>query len=43
MALKIIQGNLFSQKVECFVNPWNLNFIPWFLLVPHGVSGQLKK
>lgn len=43
MVLKIIQGNLFSQDVECFVNPWNLNFIPWFLLLPHGVSGQLKK
>ena len=43
MALKIIKGNLFSQDVECFVNPWNLNFIPWFLLLPHGVSGQLKK
>lgn len=43
MVLKIIQGNLFSQEVECFVNPWNLNFISWFLLLPHGVSGQLKK
>jgi O-acetyl-ADP-ribose deacetylase len=43
MVLKIIQGNLFSQEVECFVNPWNLNFIPWFLLLTHGVSGQLKK
>lgn len=41
--LTIVNGDLFSQDVECFVNPWNMNFIPWFLLLPHGVSGKLKK
>lgn len=41
--LKIVKGDLFNQKVECFVNPWNMNYIPWFLLWPHGVSGRLKK
>lgn len=41
--LTIVNGDLFSQNAECFVNPWNMNFIPWFLLVPHWVSGKLKK
>lgn len=41
--IKTIKGDLFKQDVECIVNPWNCNFIPWFLLWPHGVSGQLKR
>lgn len=41
--ITIIKGDLFEQNVECFVNPWNMNYIPWFLLWPHGVSGRLKK
>lgn len=41
--LKIVKGDLFNQTVDCFVNPWNINYIPWFLLWPHGVSGRLKK
>lgn len=41
--LKIVKGDLFKQDVQCFVNPWNMNYIPWFLLWPHGVSGRLKK
>jgi len=43
MSLKIVKGDLFSQQVDCFVNAWNMNYIPWFLLLSHGVSGQLKK
>lgn len=43
MSLKIVKGDLFSQEVDCFVNAWNMNYIPWFFLIPHGVSGQLKK
>lgn len=43
MSLNIVKGDLFSQKVDCFVNAWNMNYIPWFFLIPHGVSGQLKK
>lgn len=43
MSLKIIKGDLFLQPVECIINPWNRNFIPWWLLLPHGISGQLKK
>lgn len=39
-----IHGSLLDQvDVDAFVNPWNRNFVPRLLLVPHGVSGALKK
>ena len=41
--LQIVTGDLLDQRVEAIVNPWNRNFIPWFLLWPHGVSGAIKK
>lgn len=41
--VKFIQGDIFEYPSECIVNAWNRNFIPWFLLLPHGVSGKLKK
>ena len=43
MKPKIITGDLLEQKVEVIVNAWNRNFIPWWLLLPHGVSGAIKK
>ena len=43
MPLQITTGDLLRQPVEAIVNPWNRNFIPWFLLWPHGVSGAIKK
>lgn len=43
MTPKIIEGNLLDQKVEVIVNPWNRNIIPWWLLLPQGVSGAIKK
>ena len=39
----ITTGDLLRQPVEAIVNPWNRNFIPWFLLWPHGVSGAIKQ
>lgn len=39
----IITGDLLDQPVEAIVNPWNRNFIPPWLLWPHGVSGAIKK
>lgn len=40
----VVHGSLLDQKdVDAFVNPWNRNFVPRLLLVPHGVSGALKK
>lgn len=43
MLTEAVQGNLFDQKVDVIVNPWNQNIIPWWLLNPHGVSGAIKK
>lgn len=41
--MKILKGDLFSQDTDCLVNPWNMNIIPHWLIVPGGVSGQLIK
>lgn len=43
MKIETVEGDLLDQKVEAIVNAWNRNFIPWFLLWPHGVSGAIKK
>ena len=43
MQPKITTGDLLAQCVEAIVNPWNRNFIPAWLLWPHGVSGAIKK
>ncbi len=40
---QIVTGDLLVQPVEAIVNPWNRNFIPHWLLWPHGVSGAIKK
>lgn len=32
-----------DQPVEIIVNAWNRNIIPWWLLLPQGVSGAIKK
>ena len=42
-AVKVVEGDLLSQQVDCIVNPWNRNIIPWWLLLPQGVSGAIKK
>jgi O-acetyl-ADP-ribose deacetylase (regulator of RNase III) len=39
----VIEGNLLDQPVDVIVNAWNRNIIPWWLLVPQGVSGAIKK
>lgn len=43
MQPEIILGNLLDQPVEVIVNTWNRNIIPWWLLLPQGVSGAIKK
>ena len=40
---RLCQGDLLDQPVEAIVNAWNRNFIPWWLLLPQGVSGAIKK
>lgn len=41
--LRIFSGDLLEQGVEVLVNAWNRNLIPWWLLLPQGVSGAIKK
>ena len=43
MQLSIIEGDLLDQDVDVIVNAWNRNIIPWWLLLPQGVSGAIKK
>jgi len=43
MQANIVNGNLLDQDVEVIVNAWNRNIIPWWLLLPRGVSGAIKK
>ncbi len=43
MEVKIVEGDLLDQEVDAIVNTWNRNIIPWWLLLPQGVSGAIKK
>jgi O-acetyl-ADP-ribose deacetylase (regulator of RNase III) len=43
MAPRHVDGNLLDQDVDVIVNSWNRNIIPWWLLLPQGVSGAIKK
>lgn len=40
---EIVEGDLLDQPVEAIVNAWNRNIIPWWLLIPQGVSGAIKR
>ena len=39
----VVQGDLLDQQVDVIVNAWNRNIIPWWLLLPQGISGAIKK
>jgi O-acetyl-ADP-ribose deacetylase (regulator of RNase III) len=39
----VIEGDLLDQEVDVIVNPWNRNLFPWWLLLPQGVSGAIKR
>jgi O-acetyl-ADP-ribose deacetylase (regulator of RNase III) len=41
--VEIVEGNLLDQDVNVIVNAWNRNIIPWWLLLPQGVSGAIKR
>jgi O-acetyl-ADP-ribose deacetylase (regulator of RNase III) len=43
MDISLVEGDLLTQNVEVIVNAWNRNIIPWWLLLPQGVSGAIKK
>jgi O-acetyl-ADP-ribose deacetylase (regulator of RNase III) len=41
--VEVVEGDLLDQDVEVIVNAWNRNIIPWWLLLPQGVSGAIKR
>lgn len=41
--MTVVEGDLLDQNVEVIVNAWNRNVIPWWLLLPQGVSGAIKR
>jgi O-acetyl-ADP-ribose deacetylase (regulator of RNase III) len=41
--VRVVDGDLLDQHVDVIVNAWNRNFIPWWLLLPQGVSGAIKR
>ena len=43
MKLSVVDGDLLDQNVDVIVNAWNRNIIPWWLLLPQGVSGAIRK
>ncbi|HEY9762878.1 MAG TPA: macro domain-containing protein [Trichocoleus sp.] len=43
MQIYTLEGDLLDQPVEVIVNAWNRNIIPWWLLLPQGVSGAIKR
>ena len=42
-SVRVVEGDLLEQRVEVIVNAWNRNIIPWWLLLPQGVSGAIKR
>jgi O-acetyl-ADP-ribose deacetylase (regulator of RNase III) len=40
---EIVDGDLLDVVADAIVNPWNRNTIPYWLLLPQGVSGAIKK
>ena len=43
MTVHVLDGDLLDQDVEVIVKAWNRNIIPWWLLLPQGVSGAIKR
>ena len=42
-AVNVVEGDLLDQHADVIVNAWNRNIIPWWLLLPQGVSGAIKR
>jgi O-acetyl-ADP-ribose deacetylase (regulator of RNase III) len=41
--IQVVEGDLLDQPVDVIVNPWNRNVLPWWLLLPQGVSGAILR
>lgn len=39
----IVDGDLLKQDVDVVVNTWNRNVFPWWMLLPQGVAGAIKR
>ena len=42
MDIRVVASDLLDQDVEVIVNAWNRNIVPWWLLLPQGVSRAIK-
>lgn len=38
-----MEGDILDQDVDVIVNAWNRNVIPWWLMLPRGVFGAIKR
>lgn len=43
MTPRVKMGDILNERVDVLINAWNRNIIPWWLLLPQGVSGAIKK
>lgn len=43
MHVDIVHGDLLNQDTDAIVNPWNRNILPWWLLLPQGVAGAIRR
>jgi O-acetyl-ADP-ribose deacetylase (regulator of RNase III) len=43
MNVTVVEGDLLDQHVDVIITAWNRNILPWWLLLPQGVSGAIKK
>lgn len=43
VSITVVEGDLLDQDADVIVNAWNRNIIPWWLLLPQGVSGAIKR
>lgn len=40
---EIVTGDITERRVDAIVNAWNRNFIPYWLLIPCGVAGAIRR
>lgn len=41
--LELLRADFGALAVDAQVNPWNCNLLPWFLLLPRGVSASIRR
>lgn len=43
MSFRLRHGDIVEAETDAIVNAWNRNFIPYWLLLPQGVAGALRR